>query len=192
MIELRAITADLNLGLLDLKEFSKSKQIDIKREQEKAGVNYVLQNLLGTDEFKLFYNASNKPYLEQTGVHISISHSHDKLVVLLNKNENTGVDIELVRDKVLKIKHKFVNEQESLLAGADIDLLITIWAAKEAMYKFYGLKNLDFIKNLSVEDFDLEVFSGNIVVAGFRKKLKLKKEKIENYMLVYILNEVID
>ena len=78
------------------------------------------------------------------------------------------------------------------MAGADIDLLITIWAAKEAMYKFYGLKNLDFIKNLSVEDFDLEVFSGNIVVAGFRRKLKLKKEKIENYILVYILNEVID
>jgi 4'-phosphopantetheinyl transferase len=42
--------------------------------------------------------------------HISISHSHDKLAIIVNEKEATGIDIELIRDKVLKIKHKFLSQ----------------------------------------------------------------------------------
>ena len=92
----------------------------------------------------------------------------DKLAIIINISENTGIDIELVRDKVLKIQHKFLNKKELLFAKDNVEKLITIWAAKEAMYKVYGLKELDFITNLFVEDFDGAIIFGKIEKAVCR------------------------
>lgn len=190
MINVREITPDLSLAILDLNAFSVEANLVIKREQERAGTLFVLKTLLGNDTFKLSYSEHNKPYIDKLGAHISISHSHDKLAVVLNQKENTGVDIELMRDKVLKIKHKFVNETEALVAQDDVEMLITIWAAKEALYKCYGLKQLDFKTNLFIAGFENDKFTGIIETKDFRKKMLLKKEKIDDYMLVYVLNEI--
>lgn len=192
MITVRQITQDIRIGLLDLKEFSRTHNIVVKREQEKAGAAFVLSELLGTKNFKVAYSGQNKPYLAGRSEHISISHSHDKLVIIVNNRSNTGIDIELIRDKVLNIKHKFLNEKEAGFAAENTERLITIWAAKEAMYKCYGLKEVDFKLNLFVEDFDADVFFGKIEMKDFKKKFQLKRERIEDYMLVYILEEMPD
>jgi len=192
VIRILAIADEISIGILDLDVFSKKNEITIKRDLERAGTLYTLKELLGTERFNLCYSSTNKPYLEGNSSHISISHSHTKLVVIMNELENTGIDIELIQDKVLKIRHKFLNETEFSFAKEDTLKLITIWAAKEALYKWYGLKNLDFKINISVEDFADEYIFGKIEAIDVKKKFRLKREKIENYMLVYILNELAD
>lgn len=176
--------------MLDLGEFSNEHPNLIKRQLEKAGSLFVLEKLLQTTDFEIDYSPANKPFLKGRTEHISISHSHNKLAVILNIKENTGIDIELIRDKVLKIKHKFLNEQELLMANDNIDRLITVWAAKETLYKAYGLKELDFIKNLFIEDFDKSVFFGKIDIGSFKKQYKLVSETVDDYKLVYVLNEL--
>lgn len=190
MFQIRHISGALSLGILDLAAFAKQEGLYIKREQEKAGAQFVLKNLLAPEAVQLAYTGHNKPYLADHPAHISISHSHNRLVVLLNREKNTGVDIELIRDKVLKIRHKFLNAREAAFAGQDVRRLITIWAAKEAMYKHYGLKQLDFIANLSVQDFEDSVIFGNIETQDYKKAFQLMWEQLDDYILVYILDEI--
>lgn len=192
MLEIIKITQGLSLGLLDLQAFSAASNIGLKRELEKAGARFVLGSMLAGESFKLGYTPENKPFLENSEWFISISHSHDRLVIALNREEETGVDIELVRDMVLKIRHKFVSEMEMGFTGEDVERLITLWAAKEAMYKYYGLKNLDFKQNLSVEYFDGEFIFGKIETKDYKKRLRLAWQKLGGYMLVYVLNQMND
>lgn len=190
MISIRQITPSISIGLLDLKAFSASRHLVVKREQEKAGARFLLAGLFNGEPPELAYTEHNKPYLPGRGEHISISHSHDKLAIILNREKDTGIDIELIRDKVLAVKHKFLSDREAAFAGQDSNTLIAIWAAKEAMYKFHGTKGLDFKTHLSVEDFDGSVIFGKIETEDYNKKFHLIKEQVEEYMLVYILDEI--
>lgn len=189
MKDIRKINDHITLGLLDLKAFSARDGISIKREQEKAGTHYLLTALLGNADFVLDYTPQNKPYLKNNTTNVSISHSHDKLAIILNQNSAAGVDIEMIRDKVLKIRHKFLNSRETVFAGSDLEKLISIWAAKEAMYKAYGLKGVDFKLHLSVDEFSGEDLSGALNLDGLKKRYRLKKEILEGYILVYIIDD---
>ncbi len=181
----------ISIGILDLKVFS-AEQITLnKRELERAGTQFVLKYLLHSQAFELCYTLQNKPFLNNRTEHISISHSHDKLVVIINTRKSTGIDIELIRDKVQAIKHKFLNENEIVMANNDVAALITMWAAKEAMYKAYGLKEVDFKQHLFINDLNDGFIYGKIQKDGFLKNYTLVRKRIENYMMVYVLNEKI-
>ncbi len=191
MVEIRDINPHLKLGILDLEGFSQSKSIYQKRDLEKAGAKFLLAILLKTDDFELEYTPANKPYLKNRTEHISISHSHNKLAIVLNTKQNTGVDIELVREKILNIKRKFLNDTESAFAKDNIETLTFIWAAKETLYKIYGLKGLDFKLHLSIEiNNKTNTFFGTIQQHTFTKRYQLQKEKLQNYCLVYALDEI--
>jgi 4'-phosphopantetheinyl transferase len=190
LTEIRHINPHVSLGLLDLREFSEKNGIYVKRELERAGTRFLIENLLNDPTVKLSYNEHNKPYLDQRPEHISISHSHDKLAIIINTKEHTGVDIELVRDKVKHIQHKFLNADEQHFADNDIGKLITLWAAKEALYKIYGLREVEFSKHLRIENFKNGQIFGNIELENFKKRYELVTELIDNYRLVYVLHEV--
>jgi len=190
VLEIRKISDSISIGLLDLKAFSASESILLKREQEKAGTRFLLKNLLKTALFELAYTKENKPFLKGRAEHISISHSHDKLAIIVNTTENTGIDIEQIREKVLNVQHKFLNESELRFAGGDIDKLITLWAAKEALYKVYGLKEIEFIQNLFIEEYTGPEMTGRIELKDLKKEYRLVHEKIDGYKLVYVLHEL--
>jgi len=189
LFTINQINNHLSVVILNLDLFSRLFPEKTKRDIELLGSHFLFKKHFKDENIEICYDTNRKPYLKNRSEFISISHSHARLVVCVNKKENTGVDIELIRDKVLKIKHKFVNDSEALAAKDDVEKLITIWAAKEALYKCYGLKNLDFKTNLKVEGFENDVFYGIIETTGFKKTLLLKKEKINDYLLVYILKD---
>lgn len=190
VINIKKINPFITIGILDLAAFSQRNEGLPKREQEKAGSLFLLKELLKTNKIELGYTPANKPFLTGRTEHISISHSHDKLAVIINESENTGIDIELVRDKVLKIQHKFLNDIEAGYAKDNVEKLITIWATKEALYKIYGLKELDFRTHLFVEEFEKDVIFGKINNGIFNKRFKLLCEDVDDYKMVYVLNEV--
>ena len=190
MLEIRKINDTISIGLLDLRAFSIQEAIQVKRELERAGTRYLLGKLLKSDDFNLCYTSENKPFLKNRTEHISISHSHDKLVIILNTNESTGIDIEQIRDKVKNVQHKFLNEKELNFTNGDVDKLITLWAAKEAMYKVYGLKEVEFSKNLFVEDYSGSEMTGRIETENLKKSYRLINEKIDDYKMVYVLYEL--
>lgn len=177
----------MRLGMLHLPDFTVFTDISSKRELEKKGTAFLLEKLFNK-EVLLSYNTHGKPEVENENCHISISHSHDKLVIMCNQQSPTGIDIELIRDKVLKIKDKFLSKAELKDAGENTNKLIIYWAAKEALFKYYSLKEVEFIKHLFIQPFELKtegILVGEIRLESFNKKLDLHYEKLEDYMLVY-------
>ena len=188
-MELKIINEHLSIGLLNLNEYSARQGISGKREIEKSGTKHILERMCG-ETGELEYDVNNKPHLKNRIEHISISHSHDYLALALNKTEETGIDIELIRDKVRDVRHKFLNETEKKLAGSDTEKLITYWAAKEALYKAHGKKGVDFSKHILVNETNREIFEGRIEKENIKKRYLLRKEKIGNYILVYTLEHI--
>lgn len=97
----------------------------------------------------------NKPALWVNGkfYHLSISHSFNMAVVIISMNHAVAVDIEKIDERVVRVSRKFMNdaEQEMMLEVEDKVLHLTLtWSAKETLYKFHGLKEIDFKKHLTV------------------------------------------
>ena len=187
-----SINNNIKLAVLHLPDYAVFTGLSGKRELEKSATLFLLERLFNK-HLQLEYNAEGKPLLRGETCHISISHSHDKLVIICNTKEATGVDVELIRDKVLKIKDKFLSAVELEEAKDNVEKLIIYWAAKETLYKVYGLKEVEFAKHLYVHPFELKVegkLIGEINLESFRKKFNLHYEKLEDYMLVYVLDEL--
>lgn len=192
MIQVFNIHDGLLFGILNLNEFSAEQNLTSKREIETLGKNYLLAHLT-TPTTQLVYDDKGKPYLEGDSRHISISHSHDKLAIIINKTEETGIDIELIREKVVKIKHKFLSDIELIDAEDDVEKLLIYWGAKETLYKIYGLKEVDFIKNLHLESFMKQATGkllGYINLPNFNASFELNYQLLENYVLVYAFKKI--
>ena len=106
--------------------------------------------LLTKDEY-------GKPYWESQGnilPEMNYSHTKDLLFWGEHRNQRIGVDIEHEREQLLRIKHKFCNTEELHFCQDNVQQILLIWTAKEAMYKAYGQKELDFKEQMKVWDFE--------------------------------------
>jgi phosphopantetheinyl transferase (holo-ACP synthase) len=193
LTEVFNIKEGLYFGLLDLNAFANKHNLTAKREIETQGKNHLI-NKLFDKEVEIKYDDKGKPYLEEDYIHISISHSHDKLAIIINEKESTGIDIELIRDKVLKIKHKFLSSTELKDADDNVEKLLIYWAAKETLYKIYGLKEVDFIEHLFVKPFtkhNLGVIIGTIALPNVNETFHLNYQLLDDYVLVYALHKIL-
>jgi phosphopantetheinyl transferase (holo-ACP synthase) len=84
---------------------------------------------------------------------LGISHSNDKVVVCWSE-ENFGLDIQYVEEKIHRIASKFINDNE-LQFATNAEFLTLIWSAKEAVFKFHG-HLVDFAGEMTVHPFGLD------------------------------------
>jgi len=135
----------------------------------------------------IIYDDLGKPYLDNDWF-ISISHSNDFVAINLNKDYHCGIDIEKITPKVERIKHKFLNPID-LQNIISLEHLTLFWGAKEALYKFYGKKEVLFIENLFIHNFsqNSNSFKGSIELIDYQNDLPMTWEKIEDFILVYTL-----
>ncbi|WP_299764300.1 4'-phosphopantetheinyl transferase superfamily protein [uncultured Dokdonia sp.] len=108
----------------------------------------------GYTDFDLYYDAQGKPHLKD-GKCISITHSFTFSGIIVSDQE-VGIDIEMQRDKIMRIAHKFTPlEEYRTLANTEaiIRKLTIVWGAKESLYKLYAQEGLSFLKHIDVHDF---------------------------------------
>jgi 4'-phosphopantetheinyl transferase len=186
------INGQLSLGMLDLQGFKSDMRLEEKREIERRGTHFLLKKMLGSEGVELIYNEFKRPFLKGRSEHISISHSHRWLAISIHSAEETGVDVEMIREKVINIKHKFCCTEELEFAQNDIDKLTLLWACKEAIYKVYGKKELEF-KKIKIDPFSVNEqgeLNGSIHFDAHLRKYKLMYRKFDGYFLALILHEV--
>lgn len=123
-----------------------------------------------------------KPYLEGSTYHISISHSHGQ-VAIMAAPEVVGVDIQLLVEKIWRIAYKFMRpeESESLLPATSLEHLHVYWGAKEALYKAYGRREIDFHEHLHIEPFPFSPLGGKTI--GWIRKDQRPMEMEVSYEL---------
>ena len=115
---------------------------------QKWACRAALAELLGTNNIEITYSGTGQPQLKD--YHISFSHTKTSVAVAL-ASCRVGIDIEEITPRINPLYNRFMNEKEIL--GCDVNNLKELyyfWCAKEAMYKWYANRNLDFTKDLYV------------------------------------------
>ena len=166
-----------------------------QRKLQWLAVRNLTNKLLGKNNVRIRYDRNSKPQINNNPHYISISHTKQYAAVILNKKDHTGIDIELISPRIKKIEHKFMSEQElnSLQPFNHIEQFYVYWSAKESLYKLYGKKKLDFKENLFIEPFKYKskgIITGKIIKGNKVQPHKLRYEKKDSFMLVYVLNSL--
>ena len=86
-------------------------------------------------------------------LHISLAHSSDYALVAFSEQYPIGIDIQWPCQKLLHVKRKFLNDNESQQSGSDLEKLCIYWCAKEALYKMQGGRGLSLKDDICIEEF---------------------------------------
>jgi 4'-phosphopantetheinyl transferase len=100
-------------------------------------------------------DAFGKPFLQNSAIQISLSHSYPYVAAILHWYRNVGIDLEQPKDKLLKIAPRVLAADELADAGGDVVKHCVYWCAKEALIKIYGRKGLILSQNFLVSPFHL-------------------------------------
>jgi phosphopantetheinyl transferase len=144
----------------------------------------------GYSDFDLEYDEFGKPHLKD-GNHISISHSHQFSTIIIS-DQKAGIDIEMQREKILRIADKFVNNQElQRLKSFDnqdfIKKLTVKWGAKEAIFKIRNEKGISFKDHIQVNPFEIRDNKTTAIleIENTKQQFLIYFEEIEDFTLVY-------
>jgi len=165
-----------------------------KRALHWLSTRLLLRTMLNTaDYIDCQMDEHGKPFLVNSDVHISLSHSYDYAAVIISKNRKVGVDIELIKMKIKSIKHKFLSDIElaQKQIGDNTDGLYVCWCAKEAIYKWHGKKGLEFKQHIHIKPFKLNdkgFLQALVELPDGRKELTVNYFKTKDgYMLGYVV-----
>ena len=171
-----------------LKDVSLARLENMKSESHQNAFLSVrkLLNEAGYSDFDLYYDEFGKPHL-QDGTHISISHSHGFSVIVLSK-VNVGADLEILKDKTLKIAPRFmdISHLENLNKEDALMKATVVWGIKESVFKIKNEIGISFKDHIFEDDFNL-----NDKKCGVALRIEDKVERfdvvfdfIENYVFV--------
>jgi phosphopantetheinyl transferase len=165
------------------------------RKRQWLAYRLLIRELVKPEEIKLIYEASGKPVITGGHMHLSVSHSDDLATVIISRKANVGIDIEKVKPRITKVTDKFLSrpEMDAISTENELEQLTLAWCAKEALYKLYGQRNLDFREHIRL-DIPAQAgndFHGEIISGSRRKKYRLSSVKTLNSILVYCIDRPI-
>jgi phosphopantetheinyl transferase len=151
----------------------------MKAESQQKGflaVRMLLQHI-GLSDSDLYYDFQGKPHL-QNGKNISISHSHQFSVIAIS-TEPVGIDMELIKEKTLKIAPRYLNMSHlKNLSLEDQTIKATvIWGIKEAVFKIKNQPGISFPNHIFETDF-------NVSDKKTSAQLRLNNE-VENFSILF-------
>jgi phosphopantetheinyl transferase len=176
---------DINLGFIelenDISENEKDEYFKIsneKRKKEWLSIRILLKQILGKYQ-SIFYFPNGKPYLI-ADYNISISHTTDVLSIILSKFQNPGIDIEIRREKIYKLAHKFMKANEiDFFSGENRFMFIMLnWCAKETVFKMQTQGNIDFKNDIEIP---AQMIGNSGKIEAFFNKENSRKEYQINY-----------
>ncbi len=167
-----------------------------KRLQHLAG-RYLLRYLFPDfPHHQIEIASTRKPYLPNDRYHFSISHCANYAAAIVSTKSRVGVDVEIVTHRLEKIKNKFLYRDEIRFVNAQhahqqLNILTLLWSAKEAMYKWYGLGEVDFSEMMRTFPFefgDEGMIQGYFLKNELQQKLELPFKMWENLSLVWVVS----
>ena len=176
-----------SLNEADLKKFNAF--ISLSRKREWLTVRKLLKLLLpGPESTLITYEENGRPRLE--GCHLSISHSHEWIAIMVSQKHKIGIDIEIVGSRIENLAKKFLSSEENNSANSPhrIEKLHIMWGAKEVLYKIHAFGNVIFNKDLFVFPID-NAASGHVRASllkkGYEGEYTIHYLKIDDYMLAW-------
>lgn len=135
----------------------------------------------------MWKDAFGKPFLTNSNIQISLSHSYPHVAGILHRSRKVGIDLEQPKEKLLRIAARVLSDDELADAGQDIIKHCIYWCAKEALVKIYGKKDLSFSTGLRITPFNRAPSGhlvGRILATHTETTIPLEYHVFDNYVIV--------
>ena len=176
----------------EMEEISFIRSESLRRQ--KLAVRALLDEMF-EDKVYLSHHDNGKPYIENSVTNISIPHTEKYVAVILNDNEDVGIDIESLARDFSSVEKKALSEDEIEDLEEDEKRngqLAIYWCAKEAIYKMLGQYDVNFAEQIEVEKFrpkkDGELEATFEDEDGFEEEFDLEYIIFDNHVLVWVVN----
>lgn len=168
------------------------------RKQHWLSYHLIIKKIINSPELlDINYSPFGRPIILNHVSRISVSHSGLYAAAMVSSKKPVGIDIEKIHPRIEKVIHKFLNNQEleDLKRDYTIEHMHVCWSAKEAMYKFYHRRQLDFRENMIIDPFVFQPqgeITARIHLPNFQRRLLLHYEFFNGYVLVYVKDLIPD
>ncbi|MBQ0127998.1 MAG: 4'-phosphopantetheinyl transferase superfamily protein [Bacteroidales bacterium] len=184
--ELSSIPSD------ELEEISYIKSDSLRKQ--KLAVRALLDAMF-EEKVYLNHHDNGKPYIENSAINISITHTAKYVAVILNDTDEVGIDCESLDRDFSAVEKKALSEEEKDDLDDDADerreQLAIYWCAKEAVYKLVSVYNVDFAEQIEVEDFrphgEGELEATFIHKDGYEEEYELNYITFDRHVLVWVI-----
>ena len=186
--ELRALSSTPSDEMEEI-SFIKSESLRKQRLAVRA-----LLNELFEDKVYLAHHDNGKPYIENNSINISITHTEKYVAVILDRDDEVGIDIESLDRDFSVVEKKALSEDEIDDLEEDREekneQLAIYWCAKEAIFKKMSQYNVDFVEQIEVERFrskgEGELEATFIHKDGYEEDLELEYITFDRHVLVWV------
>ena len=115
---------------------------------------------------------------------ISISHDSNYVAIMLS-SKKCGIDLQSQSPKVLRIKHKFYDDEDVKLFGELISFFTLIWSLKEALYKINGDPKVFFKEHLRITNIENNYVKAKNLHESYEEKIDLMFKNIDELILTF-------
>lgn len=162
------------------------------RRREKLATRALLNEIF-PEKLYLGHHDNGKPYLLNTAMEISISHTNRFVAIIIHPEEDLGIDIESLSRDFSAVEKKALSEEEI----EDLDekkknlQLAIYWCAKEAIFKRMSISGVDFAEQIEIERFNPHE-DGELEATFFHKdgtemEFELGYEVFEGHVMVWVV-----
>ncbi len=147
---------------------------------EHLASRYLIYSTLGYNDDQMFKDEHGKLLLKKKGTFLSLSHSGE-WVGLGISDKDIGFDLQFYTDKIFRMANRYLSDEEyaALYSENHLEVLTAAWCIKEAVYKCYGKKSVQYNRQIKLRWLpNQNAFSANAV-------LMLHNNKKNNYIISY-------
>ncbi len=174
----------------ELEELSLIKNAN--RRRERLAVRALLNQLFDGKVY-LGHHDNGRPFLQNSIIEISISHTQRFVAVLTHPEMSVGIDIETLGRDFSAVEKRALSEEEiDFLSERNRDLHLALcWSAKEAIFKRMSLSGVDFSKQIQLKKFtprdegEIEAFF--IHEDGEEMEFQLEYLVFEGHVMVWMV-----
>ncbi|MBP5421350.1 MAG: 4'-phosphopantetheinyl transferase superfamily protein [Paludibacteraceae bacterium] len=138
-------------------------------------------------EPEIEHTDEGKPFLKNSSLHISISHTNQYVSVIMCPTQIVGVDIEMKKEKIFRVKDKFLSPKETIDDTQALVSLLLHWCAKETIFKLSALPLPEFSEDIIVKKFSVQDNYGKMEAYDTKqnRSYHLHYEIYDDFVLVY-------
>ena len=152
------------------------------RRREHLAWRRIVRHELGRQVI-IDYNDVGAPIVDVPNTFISVAHGGEMVAVAI-ANERVGVDIESLDRNFSRIQSRYMTTEEIALSSNE-EWAARVWAAKEAIYKLYGKREVDLTEDIRITGLDTQSM---ILMAEVRdtKGMVVETKTVGNSVVVAI------
>ncbi|MDN3202666.1 4'-phosphopantetheinyl transferase family protein [Algoriphagus sediminis] len=147
---------------------------------------YEATEALGIEYPGFYKDAHGKSQAMNNKGHVSLSHTKGIATAIYHDTKPVGIDLELIREKVVRIGPRFLAKEELDFLTADPEHVTMAWSAKESVFKCLGKRGVSFRNHIRLSPFNLDSIFIKAKVDKY--DFDIQVSKMENLILTYTIS----